>query len=163
MTTASGTTGTDQVRHVEVHDGGRVLVDPELQRPRRERVHGDDPRRLPGQRPAQRERGDVLDCDRRRFAGVYGFNVSTGANTANRDFGLAGEIAGGVAHDGTAFSRMGRRRPDERLDVHDVGTGSTATQPFWPGVLLVRRCRHRPRDPLGPRATSASDGAGSSA
>jgi hypothetical protein len=61
---------------------------------------------------------------------VYGFVASTGANAANRDFGLAGEIAGGVAHDATAFRGWTAAAPTS-VWTFTTWDWSSATQPFW--------------------------------
>ena len=130
VTTASGTTGTDQVRLVKCTTAGAyssTLNCTGLA------VNG----------TTATIRGGCLVNDALNasaptywlaiggaFAGVYGFVASTGANTANRDFGLAGEIAGGVAWDGTSFRGWASAAPTS-VWAFTSWDWSTATQPFW--------------------------------
>jgi hypothetical protein len=130
VATASGTTGTDQVRLVKCTAAGAyssTLTCSGLA------VNGSsatvrggclvaDP--LNGNAPTYRLAVGGA------FAGVYGFVASTGANTANRDFGLAGEVAGGVTHDGTAFRGWAAAAPTS-VWTFTTWDWSTATQPFW--------------------------------
>jgi len=163
VTTASGTTGTDQVRLVEVHDGGRVLVDPELQRPRRERVHGDDPRRLPGQRPAQRNAATY-------WTAIGGASPACTASMSRPARTPRTGTSAWPASSPAAWPTTGRRfRGWAAAAPTSVWTFTT-----W-GLVSPPRSRsglayswyddvgtvHETR--VGPRATSASDGAGSSA
>ena len=80
------------------------------------------------------------------FAGVYGFVASSGANTANRDFGLAAEVAGGVAWDGSAFRSWAAASPTS-VWAFTSWDWSTASAAVLARLLLVRRRRHRPRVP----------------
>jgi len=130
VTTASGTTGTDQVRLVKCTAAGAyasTLTCSGLA------VNGS----------TATIRGGCLVNDALNanaptywvaiggaFASVYGFVASSGANTTNRDFGLAGEIAGGVAHDGTAFRGWAAAAPTS-VWTFTTWDWSTATQPFW--------------------------------
>jgi hypothetical protein len=130
VTTASGTTGTDQVRLVKCTAAGAyasTLTCSGLA------VNGS----------TATIRGGCLVNDALNgnaptywvaiggaFAGAYGFVAATGANTANRDFGAAGEIAGGVAHDGTAFRGWAAAAPTS-VWTFTTWDWSSATQPFW--------------------------------
>lgn len=88
------------------------------------------------------------------FSGVYGFAASTGANTANRDFGLAGEVAGGVAWDGSAFRGWAAAAPTS-VWAFTSWDWSSATQPFWlahswyDDVGAVHETRVGPRASIG--------------
>ncbi len=130
VTTASGTTGADQVRLVKCTTAGAyssTLNCTGLA------VNGSTATTRGGCLVA-----DALNANAPTywlaiggaFSGVYGFAASSGANTANRDFGLAGEIAGGVAWDGSAFRGWAAAAPTSvwRFTSWDW---STATQPFW--------------------------------
>jgi hypothetical protein len=57
------------------------------------------------------------------FAGVFGFVASSGANTANRDFGLAAEVAGGVAWNGSAFRSWAAASPTSVWTVQSLVSG----------------------------------------
>ncbi len=130
VTTASGTTGADQVRLVKCTPAGAyssTLTCSGLA------VNG----------ASATVRGGCLVADALNasaptywlavggaFAGVYGFLASSGANTPNRDFGLASEIAGGVAHDGSAFRGWAAAAPTS-VWAFTSWDWSTATQPFW--------------------------------
>jgi hypothetical protein len=130
VATASGTTGTDQVRLVKCTTGGAYASTLNCSG-------------LAVNGSTATIRGGCLVNDALNagaptywlalggaFAGVYGFVASTGANTANRDFGLAGEIAGGVAWDGSVFRGWAAAAPTS-LWAFTSWDWSSASQPFW--------------------------------
>jgi len=72
------------------------------------------------------------------FAGVYGYDTTSSPAplTANRDFGLAGEISGGVAFDGTAF-RGWSASALTSVWTFTSWDWNSASQPFWVGYSWV--------------------------
>jgi hypothetical protein len=130
VTTASGTTGTDQVRLVKCTTAGAYSSTLNCSG-------------LAVSGSTATIRGGCLVNDGLNasaptywlaiggaFAGVFGFVAASGANTANRDFGLAAEVAGGVAWDGSAFRSWAAAGPTS-VWTFTSWDWSTATQPFW--------------------------------
>ncbi len=103
VTTASGTTGTDQVRFLKLTTAGAWSS---TLNATGQAVNGSTASIRGGCLV-----NDALNASAPTYwvalggtlVGVHGFVASSGAHTANRDFGVAGEIAGGVAWDGTSF------------------------------------------------------------
>lgn len=61
---------------------------------------------------------------------MFGFVASSGANTANRDFGLGAEVAGRVAWSGSAFRSWAAASPTS-VWTFTSWNWSSASQPFW--------------------------------
>jgi hypothetical protein len=152
VTTASGTTGTDQVRLVKCTTAGAYASTVNCSGLA---VNGSTATIRGGCRVNDPLNGNAATywiAIGGAFAGVYGFLASTSANTANRDFGLAGEIAGGVAWDGSSFRGWAAAAPTSVWQF-TTWDWSTATQPFWIAYSWYDHVGTVHETRVGPRAS----------